>query len=184
MNLPIRIENGHGEILSFNEIIHEPDGDTIIGVNEVLPNAGPPMHVHWLQDEGFTVIKGKIGYQIMGGPEQFAGPGASVFFKRGVPHRFWNAGTEILQCRGWLKPANNIVFYLSAVFAAQKKNKNGRPGLVDMAFLLRKYRSEFDLPEIPGFVKKIILPVVFCWGQITGQYRKYRDAPAPIIDSN
>lgn len=180
MKLPVTINNGHGETLHFNELIHEPDGDTIIGVNQVLPNAGPPMHVHWLQDEGFTVIKGRIGYQIHGGIEMFAGPGESVVFRKGVPHRFWNAGTEILECRGWLKPANNIVFYLSAVFDSQKKSSNGRPGMIDMAFLLSRYRTEFDLPDIPAFVKKVILPVLYWWGKVTDQYRKYKDAPAPV----
>lgn len=92
------IENGHGETIRFNELIHEPDGDTIIGVNAVMPKAGPPMHVHWLQDEGFTVIKGKIGYQVQGGPNNLP-VRESVVFRRGIPHRFWNAGTEILQCR-------------------------------------------------------------------------------------
>lgn len=179
--LPVTIDNGHGETINFNQLIHEPDGDTIIGVNAVMPNAGPPMHVHWLQDEGFTVIKGKIGYQVQGGPEQFAGEGESVVFKKGVPHRFWNAGTEILQCRGWLKPANNVVFYLSSVFESQSKRKDGNPGLFDIAFLLRRYRSEFDVMEIPLFVKKLILPLVFLWGKITGKYRKYRNAPKPIV---
>jgi|GEM_PF-4653577 len=33
--------------------------DHTITTHHVQPNSGPPMHVHWLQDEGFTVVKGK-----------------------------------------------------------------------------------------------------------------------------
>jgi quercetin dioxygenase-like cupin family protein len=69
------------------------------------------MHTHWLQDEVFTVINGRLGYQIMGEPEKFAGEGETVVFKKAVPHRFWNDGKEILHCTGYMQPANSIVFF-------------------------------------------------------------------------
>lgn len=56
---PHTIENGHGEKLVIQSIEHEPDGDLVLGENWVQPGSGPPMHVHFLQDEGFTVVSGK-----------------------------------------------------------------------------------------------------------------------------
>lgn len=58
------------------------------------------MHTHLLQDESLTVISGQIGYQVMGQPKKYAGPGESVLFKRGTPHRFWNEEQEVLHCTG------------------------------------------------------------------------------------
>jgi quercetin dioxygenase-like cupin family protein len=88
---PHVIENCIGEKLIFKELQKESDGDRLIVENYVTPTNGPLMHTHWLQDESLTVVNGKIGYQVQGQPEQFAGEGETVFFKRGVPHRFWNA---------------------------------------------------------------------------------------------
>lgn len=177
---PHTIENGHGEKLVIQSIEHEPDGDLVPGENWVQPGSGPPMHVHFLQDEGFTVVSGKIGYQMLGGPEQFAGPGETAVFKRGVPHRFWNAGDEVLHCTAWVKPADNFVYFLSAIFEAQKKSGKPQPDIFDAAFLLTRYKSEYDMLEIPGFVKKVVFPVVVFLGKLLGKYKHFADAPEPV----
>lgn len=176
---PHTIENG-GEKLVFQKLIPEPDGDRVIGENFVSPGSGPPMHVHWLQDEGFTVKQGTVGYQVAGQPEQFAGPGESIVFPRGVPHRFWNAGTNTLQCVGWIKPAHTIVFFLSAIFAAQQKSGTSRPELFDTAYLMTRYAREYDMLEIPRFVKKVILPVMYNLGRLLGKYKHFEGAPEPV----
>ncbi len=177
---PHIIENCIGEKLIFKELQKEPDGDRLIVENYVTPTNGPLMHTHLLQDESLTVINGKIGYQVQGQPEQFAGEGETVLFKRGVPHRFWNAGQEVLHCKGWLKPANTIVFFLSSIYAAQNKSGNAEPEKFDGAYLMTRYASEYDLPEIPTFVKKIIIPITYHIGRLLGKYKHFRDAPEPV----
>ena len=113
--LPHTIQSKSGEKLIFHRIETEPDGDRLIVENFIDPNSGPPMHVHFQQEKGFTVVSGKIGYQVLGQEAQYAGPGDTLEFQRGVSHRFWNAGTDTLHCMGWIKPANNFVFSLSGV---------------------------------------------------------------------
>ena len=181
---PHIIENCIGEKLIFKELQKEPDGDRLIVENYVTPTNGPLMHVHWLQDESMTVVNGKIGYQVQGQPEQFAGEGETVLFKRGVAHRFWNAGEEVLHCKGWLKPANTIVFFLSSIYAAQNKSGKSEPEVFDGAYLLTRYSSEYDLPEIPPFVKKIIIPITYFIGRVLGKYKHFRDAPEPVGGSS
>ena len=177
---PHTIENCIGEKLIFKELIQEPDGDKVVVENYVKPGAGPLMHTHWLQDEGLTVIKGRIGYQVLGQPEQYANEGESVVFKRGTPHRFWNAGEEVLQCTGWLKPANTIVFFLTSIYAAQNKAGKAQPEQFDGAYLMTRYSSEYDLPEIPKFVKKTIIPMTYYIGKLLGKYKHFKDAPEPV----
>jgi quercetin dioxygenase-like cupin family protein len=101
---PHAIENG-GERLVFLRRVPGATGDRIEGENRVAPGAGPPMHVHHLQAEGLAVLEGRIGYQRLGEPEHFAGPGESVVFAAGEPHRFWNAGEGDLRCSAWIEPA-------------------------------------------------------------------------------
>lgn len=180
IEFPFRIQNSTGETIVFHELINDQDGDKIVGENFVLPQSGPPMHVHWLQDEGFTVIKGKIGYQIQGGPEQFAHAGESIFFERGVPHRFWNAGDDVLNCKAWLKPVNTFPFFIASIFEAQKKNASHQPELFDVAYLLTRYRSEYDMLAIPFFVRKVIFPIVYFMGRILKKYPHFKNAPEPV----
>lgn len=177
---PLTIENGLGEKIIFLGLESTPEGDRVINEGYAQPGGGPPMHTHFKQDEGFTVVSGKLGYQTFGQAAKYAGPGESVVFKRGTPHRFWAEGEEPLHIKGWLQPANNIVFFLSALYAAQKKSGNHRPEKFDAAFLLTRYASEFDLVELPGFVKKVVLPITFFIGRLLGKYDHFKDAPEPV----
>lgn len=178
--LPHTIENCIGEKLTFLKMEKEPDGDKLIVENFVVPGSGPVMHTHWLQDEALTVVKGKLGYEILGQPFKYAEEGETVIFKRGTPHRFWNDGNEVLHCKGWVKPANTLVFYLSSIYAAQNKSGTGQPETFDGAYLLTRYKNEYDLPLIPSFVKKVILPATVMVGKLMGKYKHFRNAPEPL----
>ena len=177
---PHIIENCLGEKLVFEELQKEPDGDRLVGENFVSPGMGPVMHTHWLQDESLTVLKGKIGYEVKGQPAQFAGEGETVLFKRGVPHRFWNAGEEVLHCEAWIKPANTFVFFISSIFAAQNKTGTAKPELFDAAYLLTRYSSEYELADIPPIAKKVIIPLTYYTGKILGKYKHFKNAPEPV----
>jgi quercetin dioxygenase-like cupin family protein len=178
--LPITIENCLGEKITFKEILHEPDGDRLIVENYVTPGNGPLMHTHFLQEEALTVVEGKIGYQVLGGETAFAGPGETVAFAPGVSHRFWNAGSGALRCTGYIKPANTIIFFLSAIFAAQNKSGSERPEKFDAAYLLMRYSSEYELAGIPVFVRKVVIPITYYTGKLLGKYNHFRNAPEPV----
>ncbi len=177
---PHTIENHFGEKLIFESVEMEDGEEKVLVTNEVQPGAGPVMHVHFKQDESLTVVGGKLGYQIMGEEPRYAGPGETVLFKRGVPHRFWNAGDDLLRCEGWIKPANSIVFFLTALYDAFNKSGKEQPEAFDGAYLMTRYRSEYDLPEIPGFVKRVIMPATVAVGKMLGKYEHFKDAPAPL----
>lgn len=62
---PFSIENGAGERLTVSGRVQGPDGERVVGEALVEPGAGPPMHVHLLQEEAaFTVLQGRIGHQV------------------------------------------------------------------------------------------------------------------------
>jgi quercetin dioxygenase-like cupin family protein len=180
IHYPHTIKNCLGETIIFQEIKHEPDGDRLMVENFVTPGNGPVMHTHWLQDESLTVVTGRLAYEIKGQPVQYANPGDTVFFERGTPHRFWNDGQDILQCKGFIKPANTIVFYLSAVYNAQNKSGKAQPEQFDGAYLIKRYASEYDLTDIPAFVKKVIIPITYMLGKLLGKYKHFKDAPEPL----
>ncbi|MEJ8756692.1 cupin domain-containing protein [Pontibacter sp. H259] len=177
--LPYTIENKAGEKLTFTRITVKDGIEYLEAENEVQPGAGPPMHVHYKQDEGLTVVSGKMGYQQPGEEPKYAGPGQSAVFKAGTPHRFWNAGTDVLYCKGYITPPDNVVYFLSEIYKSIDRN-GGRPGMYDAAFLLNRYKAEFDMLGIPGFVKNILFPVALFFGNLTGKHKRFADAPPPL----
>lgn len=180
---PHTIENGAGEQITFRRLVKDPDGDWLDVENLVKPGSGPPMHIHHYQEESLTVVQGRLGYQRPGQPPQFAGEGETLVFKPGEPHKFWNAGEEDLRCTGYIKPADNVAYFLTAIYASQKRNAGRRPDPFDAAYLSLRYKSEFAMVEIPSFVQRFLFPVQVALGKLLGKYDKYADAPAPIIRS-
>lgn len=177
---PHTIENGHGEILTFERRVMTPKGEQVEGWNRVTrPGAGPPFHTHFHEEESFTVREGRLGYQLLGGPEQFAEVGETVTFPKGTPHRFWNAGEGDLRCAASIRPPGNIEYFLGAIFEAQKNGSGGRPNLMDASYLLWRYRSEYRMDEMPWLVRTVVTPIVALVAGLAGRRRKYADAPPP-----
>ena len=178
--LPHTIDNGAGERLVFSRRARGTRGDRLEGETTVQPGAGPPMHVHHLQDEGFTVLEGRLGYQRAGEEPRFAGPGESVEFKAGEPHQFWNAGDAELRVAGYIEPANNAEYFLTELFDSMRRTGGGRPDLFDVAYLSQRYGREYSVLEIPRLVQRVAFPVLVFLGVALGLFDKYEDAPAPV----
>ncbi|MGZ8493422.1 MAG: cupin domain-containing protein [Gemmatirosa sp.] len=177
---PHTIDNGAGERLTFLRRVPGVRGDRLEGENVVAPGAGPPMHVHYWQEEALTVQRGRIGYQRLGEPERFAGPGETVTFKAGEVHRFWNAGQDDLHCTAYVEPADNIEYFLEQLFDSARRNGGARPHPLDAAYLVRRYRSEFALKAIPALAQRLVFPVLVLLGALLGRHARYADAPEPV----
>jgi mannose-6-phosphate isomerase-like protein (cupin superfamily) len=175
---PRTIDNGAGEELTFVE--YDRDRDRLLVENSVSPGSGPPMHVHHLQEESLTVLSGRLGYQVLGGEPVHVGPGETATFPRGTAHRFWNAGEGRLRCRGWVSPAHNLEYFLTAIYASTKEQGGQRPHPQDAAYLLTRYRSEFGMTVIPWFVQRFVFPIQIWMGRRSGRFEKYQDAPEPV----
>jgi uncharacterized cupin superfamily protein len=174
---PHTIDNGAGERLTFVRRV----GDRLEVESVVEPGAGPPMHVHHQQDEAITVEEGRIGYQRPGQAAQFAGPGETVAFAAGEAHRFWNEGEDDVRLTGWIEPADNVEYFLTEIYRAQREGGAGRPEPFAAAFLSRRFRSEFAMADIPAAVQRLVFPVVVTLGRLLGKYRRYADAPEPVV---
>ena len=146
---------------------------------EVKPKAGPPMHTHHRQAEIVTIVSGTMAYQIFDENPKYAYPGDSITIKAGIPHKFWNAGDDLLKCKLYITPPDNYLYFLTELYKSINVN-NGRPGLYDGAFLLNRYKAEFAMLEIPVFVQKFIFPIVLLFGKMAGKGKKFKNAPVPV----
>ncbi len=177
---PHTIDNGAGERLTFVRRVPGRTGDRLEVTVAAEPGAGPPMHVHHRQEESLTVQEGRVGYQRAGEAPRYAGPGEQVTFAPGEVHRWWNVGEGELRCTGHIEPADNIEYFLGAIFDSQKRSGSLRPDPFDAAFLSRRYRSEFAITEIPEPVQRFVFPVQVAVGRLLGRYRRYAGAPEPV----
>ncbi len=73
----------------YSITVAKSDSAGIVGVFEGLVPAGdgPPVHIHHNEDEVIHVIEGEYEFWL-DGKVSHAGPGASVFLPRSVPHTF------------------------------------------------------------------------------------------------
>ena len=172
---PRTIDNGHGERMTFLGV----ENDRLLISSRVEPGAGPPTHVHKLQSEVIRVEHGRIGYEIDGSAPVFAGPGDTLTFEPGVVHRFWNAGEDEAVLTGEVFPAGNLEYFLTQIYASVAAH-GGRPGAFDGAYLLTRYRSEFDMTSIPAPVRRFVFPIQAFLGRVFGRYGHFADAPAPV----
>lgn len=178
---PHTIDNGQGEVITFLGRSEGPNGERLEVTNTVRPGVGPVMHVHHYQEEALTVVKGRIGYQRLGQPEGFAGPGETVRFPAGDAHRFWNAGTDDLVCHGFIDPIDNIEYFLGEIFASQKRAGSLKPNAFDAAFLVTHFKSEYAMMAIPNAVQRVMFPVLIAVGTLLGKFKRYENAPAAVV---
>jgi quercetin dioxygenase-like cupin family protein len=176
---PYTIDNGAGERLTFVGAGSDERGEYLEARNSVSPGSGPPMHVHHLQEEVLTVESGTMGWQRLGEEERVAREGESARFAPGEVHRFWNAGDDELVCTGFVRPPDNIEYFLTQIYASTRANGR-RPRLFDAAYLTTRYRSEFGMAEIPDPVQRFVFPVVVAVGRLFGRHRRFADAPEPV----
>ncbi|MVM29132.1 cupin domain-containing protein [Spirosoma sp. HMF4905] len=180
IQLPLTIVNGPGDVIIFQRYYKNKKGQQAVEVeNTIPPKGGPPMHVHYRQDESLTVIAGTMGIKEPGQPERYITVGQTVVWKAGQPHKFWNAGTDTLHCTGWVAPVDSFIFLLSEIHKSVNAG-NGKPSLFDIAYLMRRYKSEFYMLEIPAFVQATFFPFMIFIGSLLGKYKKYADAPEPV----
>jgi quercetin dioxygenase-like cupin family protein len=177
---PRTIDNGAGEELTFLGVSSDDRGEYMEVTNSVSPGAGPPMHVHHIQEESITVESGTMGWQRQGAEEQIAHAGETVTFAPGEMHRFWNAGDDELVGSGYVRPPDNLEYFLSQIFASMRATGGKRPRMFDVAYLLTRYRSEFGMAVPPPPVQRVLFPIVVAVGRLFGRQRRFAGAPEPV----
>ena len=188
----LKLENRHtGEVLLMRRV-RDAQGQIILALDGTLPPGtdGPPLHVHFHEDEKGIVKAGTLGAQV--GPEKIVVPtGGSVILRKGVLHRWWNAGDDLLEFSGHAVPAVDLDRYLQAVFAVLNASSNSRPPIFYLAHVLWRHRDTQLIAVPPPPIQKIVFPVLLFIGRILGKYRgtNWPGSPescpgAPLVDAS
>lgn len=125
--------------IAFKISTEETGGNFFLFEHSNLRPGGPPLHLHYDQEEWFYVIEGKVLFQV--GKKRFElKAGDSMLAPRKVPHAFTAVGAA---------PAKMLVGYSPAGKMEQffRDMANGKPVMWDAA-LLRRYDCELVGPPL------------------------------------
>ncbi len=168
----------------------DAEGRIVLHLDGTLPPKaeGPPLHVHFREQEEGVVKAGTLGAQL--GTKTFTVPtGGGVVLPSGIPHRWWNAGDDLLEFSGHATPAVDLDRYLQGVFAVLNTSSSGRPPIFYLAHVLWRHRETQQLMLPPPAIQRVVFPVVLFIGSILGKYRgsDWPGSPescpgAPLVD--
>jgi len=170
----LRLENRHtGEVLEIRR--RTENGEGVFDLRGTLPphRDGPPLHIHYLEDEEGLVIAGTLSAEV-DGQRVTVEAGQSVRLPRGVPHRWWNAGDQSLTFEGSTHPAVDLDQYLHAVFEVLNAGPPNRPPLFYMAHVALRHRRTQRVILMPAPLQAILFRVVVLLGTLLGRYRGTR----------
>lgn len=88
-------------------VIHtgeDSGGDYSLGLLEVSPGGGNPMHTHPNFEETFTAQEGVLGINL-NGEKHYLVPGQSITVPRNTPHHFFNNSSQKISCYVKFVPA-------------------------------------------------------------------------------
>lgn len=177
---PLVLEDPHsGERIELRRL--ERGGDVFLELRVSLPpgRQGPPLHVHFAEDEEGTVTSGVLSAEV-GGDIVHIGAGESVTLPRGVPHRWWNEGSAPLEFVAYAKPVVDLDRYLQAVFQILSSSATGRPSPIYMAHVMRRHRATQRVFLLPGPIQDLVFGLAYLLGTLLGKYRgeEWPGAPA------
>lgn len=167
----LRLENRHtGEVLEMRR--RRVDDELVLELRGTLPphEDGPPLHIHFLEDETGKVTAGTLSAEV-GGRRIDAGPGESVTLPRGVPHRWWNEGDEPLAFEGDVRPGIDLDRYLQAIFEVMNASPRNRPSMLYMAHVALRHRRTQTVLLMPGPLQTVVFRAAVLFGTLLGRYR-------------
>ena len=168
---PLVLENRHTE--ERVELWRIAKGGEIwLEIRGSLPphREGPPLHIHFLEDEGCRITSGTLS-AVVDGQRIDAGPGESSAFPKGSAHRWWNEGNEVLVFEGSVRAVVDLDRYLDAVFEVINAGPSGRPPFFYMSHLALRHRKTQALLFMPRSIQAVLFPAVGLLGTILGRYR-------------
>ena len=111
--------------------------------------AGPP-HTHANEDEVSLVLAGKIGV-LIGDEVVRATQGAYVVKPWGVPHTFWNAGSEPARIQEIIAPAGFEEYFREV---AEVLSAGGPPDLAKIAEIAARYGLTLHPERLPEIMRE------------------------------
>jgi mannose-6-phosphate isomerase-like protein (cupin superfamily) len=166
-----------GERITWIETAQTTAGELLAFDLYIAPGAAVAVeHRHVRQEERFRVNSGTIALEAKG-ERQEVGEGMEVAVAAGVPHRWWNEGTEEAIVRVELRPALDTETFFETFFGLGrdgKTNSKGIPGILQIAVAFRELGDSCpSLTKPPAIVQRGVFATLAPLGRISGRRAVY-----------
>lgn len=111
-----------------------------------LPNTGPALHLHHIENEFFYVLEGELDVQV-GTEIRRLKPGGSAFLPRMVPHTWQPAGGQAVRFLSLAQPAGQLEAYLVDL---SKLLQKGAADAAAIQALFERHGMEIKGPPLPS----------------------------------
>ena len=147
--IPVHIESAGGKkvnVLGIPMVIRISGRDTGGTVSVVeshdVTGGGPPLHIHYREDETFQVLEGEYEWHV--GDKKFtAQKGATIFAPRGIPHTYRYTGKTPGRLMCIITPSGFEGFF-EEISALSPQQQQDIPGVIAIG---RKYGLEIPPPS-------------------------------------
>jgi quercetin dioxygenase-like cupin family protein len=159
----------------------EETGGELLVVDLHIRPGGAVMgeHTHPTIQERYTVVRGQVGFRLMGGTI-IAESGMSLFVPPDMPHDWWNAGSEEAVIRVEVQPAARFEEMIQNAFGLARDgrvNARGMPNLLQMAVFAREFADVVRFSRPPRVVQRLLFGLLAPLARMLGyhgSYPKYR----------
>ena len=138
-------------------------------------------HVHPALQERFIVVTGKLDTRI-DGEERTLNAGEEATVPAGVPHDWWNAGSEEASVIVELSPPDprfeQMIGTLWGLANAGRTNAKGMPNPLQLALIAREFSDVIQFTKPPRAVQKVLFGILGALGRARGYkaiYPEYLD---------
>lgn len=172
-----------GERVVIRVGAQECGGELLVADMYVKPDgASMGEHVHPWIEEGFTVVRGRLGYRLEG-REGVAGPGQHLHVPHGTRHDWWNAGDEEARVLVEISPGSRFEEMIKTLFGLAQEGKTdakGRPRLLQAALFAQEFDDVIRLTKPPRSVQRLLFGALAAVARLLGYgggYPEYLRAP-------
>jgi mannose-6-phosphate isomerase-like protein (cupin superfamily) len=167
----LTLQNRHtGEMLQLRR--SRRDGELCLELKGSVPprGQGPPLHIHFKEDEELSVVTGVLGVEVDGRVIE-VGVGETASVPMGSAHRWWNASDKTLVVQGFARPVFDLDEYLAGAFDVLNSGAANRPSVFYMAHLVWRYRKTQAVLFAPLWLQTLLVPTILLLGTLLGRYR-------------
>lgn len=161
-----------GFAITFRKTAADTAGQLLEMEARYAPHSTEPAeHLHPRQEEEIKILAGRLRARIGAGERHYE-KGKTLVIPAGTPHAIWNDGEVEARTLWQTRPAlttERFIEDLARLGSEGHLDANGTPGPLTGAALMRRYRNEIRVTDLPASLQSILFPPLAAAARLLGR---------------
>jgi quercetin dioxygenase-like cupin family protein len=145
-----------GERITFLQTSADTDGQLLqIEIEMQANDFVTSEHIHPLQEERLRVLAGSARFQLRGWQQELIA-GQELVIPLGMPHFWWNGGSEPLRLIVEYRPALQTEVFYESIFRLAIDDSVGLPNTMQTAVIAQAHQRELQLSGTRGIAQRML----------------------------